>query len=187
MDKDNHVCPVWVGYLLASPVRRLLQNPEKVLGPYVKEGMTAMDFGCAMGFFSLPMAKLVGKEGKVICVDIQERMFTRLEKRAEKAGLYTRIKPLVLHPDMREMDDLKEQVDFALAFYVIHEVPDQAAVLAGLHNTLRPGGILLVAEPKGHVSKQAFQDTLDLARKAGLSVTARPAVRRSHTAVLKKV
>ena len=47
----EHVCPVWVGYLLASPVRKLFDNPEKVLAPYVKEGMTVLDVGSAMGFF----------------------------------------------------------------------------------------------------------------------------------------
>ena len=48
------VCPVWVAYLLASPLRKLLQNPERILAPCVHEGMTVVDIGCAMGFFSLP-------------------------------------------------------------------------------------------------------------------------------------
>ena len=66
---EEHVCPVWVGYLLASPVRKLIQNPKKLLSPYVEEGMTVLDAGCAMGFFSLPMARMVGPNGKVICGD----------------------------------------------------------------------------------------------------------------------
>jgi hypothetical protein len=39
------VCPVWIGHLLASPLRRLVQNPKKILGPYVTSGMTVLDFG----------------------------------------------------------------------------------------------------------------------------------------------
>jgi len=57
---EHHLCPVWIGYLLASPVRKLSQNPRKILGPYVNEGMTVADIGCAMGFFSLPLAKQSG-------------------------------------------------------------------------------------------------------------------------------
>ncbi len=78
---SESVCPVWVGYFLASPVRKLFQNPEKMLAPYVKEGMRVLDIGCAMGFFSLPLAQMIGLNGKVICVDVQEKMIKSLEKR----------------------------------------------------------------------------------------------------------
>jgi cyclopropane fatty-acyl-phospholipid synthase-like methyltransferase len=47
-----------------NPIRRLLHNPEKILGPYVKPGMTVMDVGCGMGFCSIAMAKMVGEDGK---------------------------------------------------------------------------------------------------------------------------
>jgi len=70
----ERTCPVWVGYLLASPVRKLFENPKKILGEYIKEGMTVLDLGCAMGFFSIPAARMVGPNGKIICVDVQEKM-----------------------------------------------------------------------------------------------------------------
>ena len=87
----EHVCPLWVGYLLASPVRKLFQDPEKIVGQHVGYGMTVLDIGCAMGFFSLPLAEMVGVQGKVICIDLQERMIEILENRARKAGLSERI------------------------------------------------------------------------------------------------
>ena len=65
----NRTCPIWVGYLLASPLRKLLENPEKILKPHVNEGMKVLDIGSAMGFFSLPLAKIVSTKGKVVCVD----------------------------------------------------------------------------------------------------------------------
>jgi predicted O-methyltransferase YrrM len=88
---NKHVCPWYVGYLLASPLRRLFLNPGKILRPYVKEGMTVLEVGPGMGFFSLPLAKLVGESGHVICVDIQEKMLKNLRKRADNAGLLWRI------------------------------------------------------------------------------------------------
>jgi predicted O-methyltransferase YrrM len=69
----------------------LLQNPYKIIAPYVKPGMTVLDFGSAMGFFSLPMARIVGPAGKVICVDVQRRMLSVLRRRAAGAGLAERI------------------------------------------------------------------------------------------------
>src|SRR5437867_3779272 len=79
--KSSHsVCPWWIGYILASPVRKLMHNPHTILAPYVNKGMTVLDFGSAMGFFSIPLAQMVGPAGKVICVDMQEKMLERLKK-----------------------------------------------------------------------------------------------------------
>jgi 2-polyprenyl-3-methyl-5-hydroxy-6-metoxy-1,4-benzoquinol methylase len=69
----KHVCPVWVGHFLASPLRKLLNNPKSMLGKHVIKDMIVLDIGCAMGFFSLPLAEMVGAKGKVICIDLQEK------------------------------------------------------------------------------------------------------------------
>ena len=86
-----HICPWWGGYFIDNWFRRLLHNPEKIVGPYVKPGMTVMDVGCGMGMFSIAMAKMVGAEGRVIAVDLQQKMLDVLRKRAEKAGVADRI------------------------------------------------------------------------------------------------
>ena len=59
------VCPWWGGYFIDNRLRRLLHDPQKILRPYVKPGMTAMDIGCGMGLFSIEMARLVGDNGQV--------------------------------------------------------------------------------------------------------------------------
>ena len=87
----EHICPWWVGYFLISPIRRWLQDPEKILSPYINEGMTVLDIGPGMGFFTIPAARMVGESGKVIAVDVQEKMLTVLRKRAEKAGVAGRV------------------------------------------------------------------------------------------------
>ena len=81
-----HVCPWWGGYFIDNPIRRLFHNPEKIVGPYVKPGMTAMDVGCGMGFCSIAMAKIVGDSGQVIAVDLQQKMLEVLRQRADKGG-----------------------------------------------------------------------------------------------------
>jgi hypothetical protein len=44
---SHGVCPWWLGYLLASPVRRLLQDPTRIVAPHVREGMTVLEPGPA--------------------------------------------------------------------------------------------------------------------------------------------
>ena len=87
-----HICPWWGGYFIDNPLRRLLHNPEKIVGPYVQPGMTVMDVGCGMGFFSIAMAKMVGDSGRVIAVDLQQKMLDVLRQRATKAGVADRIR-----------------------------------------------------------------------------------------------
>jgi len=182
----EHVCPFWIGYLLASPIRKLGQSPEKILGPHVREGMTVMDVGCAMGFFSLPLARMVGASGAVICLDMQERMLLALQKRAAKAGLADRVRTRLCRPDSLGISDLAGKVDFALAFAMVHEVPDPARLVTEIHAALRPSGTLLVAEPTGHVSADAFERTLALARERGFTERNRPSVMRSRSVLLVK-
>ena len=183
----EHVCPWWVGYLLVSPLRSLFQKPERMLGAYVQEGMTVLDAGCAMGFFSLPLARMVGEKGRIICVDMQERMIRSLENRAKKAGLLDRIETRVCSPTGLELTDLEGEVDFAMAFAVVHETRDPAAFLSQIHGALAPGGHLFVAEPSGHVSEDAFGKTVLAAEACGFASAERPEIRRSLSVLLQKL
>lgn len=180
------VCPWWIGYLLASPVRKLIQDPRQILSPYVTEGITALDFGPGMGYFTLPMARLVGPQGRVIAIDLQEKMIRSLTKRADKAGLGERVVTRVCRSDSLEIDDLAGTVDFALAFAVLHETPEIGRVLEQLHQALKVSGRLLISEPSGHVDEGAFRKTLELAFKCGFRVIESPSIRRSRTALLGK-
>jgi len=165
-----------VGYLLASPLRKVLNHPGKLLRPYVTEGMIALDVGCAMGFFSLPLARLVGPSGKVICVDVQQKMLRKLKQRAEKAGLSSRIETQLCQSDSLCLQDHDSRVDFILAFAVVHEVPFPQRFFTELRRTLRTRGRLFVAEPKVHVSKTDFEKTISTVERTGFKVVSRPTV-----------
>lgn len=182
----ERVCPVWVGYLLASPVRRLFQNPKKIVGPYVEEGMHVLDIGCAMGFFSLPLAGLVGSKGNVICVDVQEKMIVSLTKRAHKAALSDRIKTRICDYNSLCLKDLSEEIDFALASAVVHEVPDAANFFSEIFETLIPAAKLLVLEPRWHVSETDFETTVSIAEDNGFKAIGNPRISTSRAALFKK-
>jgi ubiquinone/menaquinone biosynthesis C-methylase UbiE len=179
----EHVCPPWIGHLLVSPLRRLVQDPARILAPHLRAGMTALDAGCAMGFFSLAMAEMVGPEGRVYSVDLQQKMIDSLQSRARKAGLFQRIETRLCTGTELGIVDLNSGVDFALAFAVLHEVPERILFLQQIRRALRPEGRLLLAEPAGHVGRRAFAATLDIVQHSGLTVLACPRIWRSHTAL----
>ena len=183
----ERVCPFWAGYFLASPLRRLLQDPEKILGPYVRPGIMALDVGCAMGFFSLPLARMVGERGKVICVDLQAKMLRSLRKRALKAGIAGRIIPRLCGENSLNLKEFEEKIDFALVFAVIHEVPDARGFFSEIWKALKSGSRSLLAEPKWHVSAEEFEITLSIAGEKGFQVVDRPRIAWSHSALLAKM
>ena len=178
----HRTCPWWMGYALANPFRRMIQKPEHVLAPYVREGMTALDLGCGMGFFSLAMATLVGAQGKVICVDLQQEMLDGLYKRAGRAGLSERIR---LQQAAEDDIHATGPVDFALAFWMAHEVDDVRKFLGQVFSALKPSGKLLLVEPRIHVAAREFQRTIAHGLDAGFTVEEEPLIRISRSAVLK--
>jgi SAM-dependent methyltransferase len=183
----KRVCPWWLGYLLASPLRRLMQDPGKILAPYVREGMTVLEPGPGMGFFTLELARLVGPSGRVVAVDLQPRMIDRLKRRAARVGLLERVDARLAARDSMGVSDLAGTVDFALAFAIVHELPAADSFFTEVAGALKPGACLLLAEPTGHVNVAQFEDELEAARHAGLGLADRPSIRRSRTALLKKV
>ncbi len=178
-----HTCPWWGGYFIDNWLRRRLHDPTKIVGPYVKPGMTVMDVGCGMGLFSLAMAKMTGDNGRVIAVDLQQNMLDVLRKRAEKAGVAGRIR---LHQCEKDRLGIEEPIDFALAMMMIHEVPDRQRLLSEIHGCLKPGGKLLAAEPKIHVSRKAFGQMMTAAEGLGFRTVAEPKVHGCQAVVLEK-
>lgn len=182
----GRVCPVWVGYFLSCPVRKLVQHPRKILTPYIKENMKVVDVGCAMGFFSLPLARLVGPAGKVFCVDVQEEMIRSLQKRAGKTDLFDRIETRICKNDTLGLSDLEGEIDFVLASAVVHEVPDVSGFFRELYDIVKPSGKVLVMEPKGHVSQEDFEVTVSIAKQSGFEIISSPEIKNSRSVLLEK-
>ena len=179
----HHITPWWFTYTFDNPLRRLIHKPEIILGDYVREGMTVADFGSGFGFFSIGMAKLVGPKGRVWSVDIQKESLAKLEQRAGKAGVMDRITTVLTPPDRIDLD---VTLDFALAFWMLHETPDPEVFLSEVHRLLRPGGMLLVTEPSGHVTDAMMQDEIDAADRQGFQSEPPQAITLSRVALFRK-
>jgi ubiquinone/menaquinone biosynthesis C-methylase UbiE len=171
---ETHTCPIWIGYLLASPLRRLFENPAKLVLPLVQPGHRVLELGPGLGFFTVPVAKAVQANGRVICVDVQAGMLDRLGKRLEKRGLKDRVELRQCSPDDLDLANERELCNLALALHVVHETPSPSATISALSACLKPGGQLLLAEPPGHCSHELWQEEVAAARRAGLARVPHP-------------
>ncbi len=191
---ENHqthpVCPWWLTWTFDNPLRRLVHKPERLFAAHLESGMSAIDVGCGFGFLTLGMARLIGTTngGKVLAVDLQEQMLQRVRKRARKAGLED-----VIHTRRCSATSLEigpvvgdQPADFALAFWMAHEVPQQSRLFAELFEALRPGGLLFIAEPRLDVNPKYFANELKRIENAGFRLHACPHVALSLAAVFTK-
>jgi ubiquinone/menaquinone biosynthesis C-methylase UbiE len=171
MADNKKVCPVEKAGGLDNSIRRWIQNPEKIVKPYIKSGMVVLDLGCGPGFFTIEIAKILNGQGKVIAADLQEGMLKIVRQKIRKTELEQRI---ILHKCQSETIGITEKVDFILAFYMVHEVTDQDKLFLELKSILNLDGKILIVEPNFHVSKKTFSIMLEKAKKMGFKVIDRP-------------
>jgi ubiquinone/menaquinone biosynthesis C-methylase UbiE len=145
--------------------------------------MTVMDVGCGPGLYAIEMALMVGESGRVIAADLQDGMLDLVRQKIAGTEIEDRV---TLHRCEKHTLALSDDVDFVLAFYMVHELPDQTVFFSEMHDHLKPAGHLLVVEPPLHVSKAAFDETVNTAREAGFELAGRPRVILSKTALLQK-
>jgi ubiquinone/menaquinone biosynthesis C-methylase UbiE len=177
-----HVCPHQIGFMLDNWFRRLIQNPRKIIGEYISNGATVIDIGCGPGFFTIDMAKMVGENGRVIAVDLQQHMLSKVKKKANKHGVSNRME---FHQCESDTIGLNKKADFIFAYYMIHETPNPKRFLAELKAMLNDNGKLLVVEPKFHVDKKQFEAMLMEAEEVGLKLMDSPKGKGGRSALFK--
>ena len=179
--RRKHICPWWLCFTFDNLLRRLFQDPEQILRPYVAEGITVLDIGPGMGYFSIPLARMVGSKGKVIAADIQPEMLSAIQKRAKRVSVEGRI---ATHLCKADSLGLEEKVDFALAFWMLHEVPNPLSFFKEMRSVLKVTGKLLVSEPTIHVTPKMYAKSIEIALSNGFKVIAEPKIFLSRSALL---
>lgn len=178
--RDKHVCPWWCCFTFDNFLRKLLHNSEKILQPYVVEGNTILDVGPGMGYFTIPLARMVGEKGKVIAADVQTEMLEALRRRAKRAAVEQQI---VIHLCEADSLGLKMQFDFVLAFWMVHEVPNQFVFFEEIRSLLKPSGKFLLSEPVFHVNQAMYEKTVQGAESIGLVLKEKPKIYLSRSAL----
>jgi ubiquinone/menaquinone biosynthesis C-methylase UbiE len=178
---NQHVCPVESAGGLDNSLRRFFQNPGKILEPFISKEMTVLDLGCGPGFFTIEIARMLSGPGKVIAADLQDGMLEKVKSKIQGTELEQRI---VLHKCLTNTIGAVKNVDFILAFYMIHEVPDHDRLFNELRSILKPDGKLYIIEPKFHVTKKAFAEMMNKVRSNGFEIIAQPKVFFSRAVLL---
>ena len=161
-----------------------MYDPRAVLQPFVRPGMTVLEPGPGMGFFTIECARLAGPGGRVVAVDIQRPMLEGLRRRATRRGLADRIELRLADAAEMPVDDLKGRVDFVLAFAMVHELRDAGKFFRDALMTLVSGGRLLVSEPTWHVREEDFRRSVELAGQAGFRVESEPRIPHNRSALM---
>jgi ubiquinone/menaquinone biosynthesis C-methylase UbiE len=172
-------CPWWLCFTFDNPLRVLVQNPVKILRPYLKEGYNVLDIGPGMGYFTIPISKMIGK-GKVYALDIQEQMLARLRKKIAKKNFE--------NIEIKQYDgssfNIAEKFDLVLLFWMFHEVTNKDVFVNEIKAVMNPTSKILVVEPKIHVTKESFSESLKSFHKIGIEAVEYPKVGLSRSVVL---
>ncbi|HVO66156.1 MAG TPA: class I SAM-dependent methyltransferase [Syntrophales bacterium] len=179
--RGKHVCPSWLCFTFDNPLRKIFQDPYKILLPYIRSGYTVVDIGPGKGYFTIPICKLVGREGRVIAVDVQDRMLRALQRRASEAGLAANLTTNLIRPNDFCLDT---KADFVLAFWMVHEVPELMHFFVNVKEIMKPKAFFLIAEPRFHVTKRRFNNTLRTAQEMEFKIVDRPEISLSYAAML---
>jgi ubiquinone/menaquinone biosynthesis C-methylase UbiE len=176
--EKHEVCPVERANALNSKARKIIQNPKKILKKYIHPGMKVLDLGCGPGMFALAMAEM-GAE--VIAADLQQEMLDMLKENIKGSGYE---KDISIVKSQEDNINVNEKVDFMLSFYVVHEIRDKETFFKQAKKILKEKSKLYIAEPIFHVSKNDFEQTLEIAENQGFKVIERPKYWLSRVAVL---
>jgi len=180
-ERSKGICPAERSGELDNKFRKILQNPQKILKPYISEGMTVLDLGCGPGFFSVEIAKMLKDSGKVIAADFQQGMLDKISIKIKGTALEDRT---ILHKCERDKVGFTGRVDFILAFYMIHEVPNQDKLFREMKTILKPNGKFFITEPRVHVTKKSFEEMISSAKDNGFEINAGPKMFFSRTVML---
>jgi ubiquinone/menaquinone biosynthesis C-methylase UbiE len=138
-----------------------------LFSPYIRPGDTVLDIGCGPGAFISGLARLVGDNGKVIAIDLQNEMLLLAKKKAESAGVLDRIH---FHQCSNNSLNISIQANFALTFYMLHEAPDPMGLINQVCKLLTPGGYYYLSEPKFHVTEKEYRDVVEQCTSNGMVV-----------------
>lgn len=141
MSHESHPYSASGAWFLDNPFRRIAEPPQNLVEKLgVTSEMTAVDFGCGPGYFTVELAK---RAGKVVAVDLSEKMLQKAKQKVSKAGLGN---TTFLQSDGTSIRLSGSFVDLILLVTVFHEIGDKPTVLKEFSRILGAKGRLVIVE-----------------------------------------
>jgi ubiquinone/menaquinone biosynthesis C-methylase UbiE len=178
-------CPSWLAWLveLDNPFAKNYNAQSIIKRLDLKPGMRVLDAGCGPGRITIPLARALGTEGKVVAIDIQPGMLRRAAQKAQAAGL-ANVEFFELSLGAGKLE--RNQYDRAVLVAVLGEVTDRRAPLQEIYDALVPGGILSISEIVFDPHYQSRGTILKLATPVGFQEKAFFGNRLAFTLQLEK-
>ena len=140
--KDRHLPTT----IMDNFIRRLISPPKKKVSKYVRAGTVAADLGCGPGYFTIPMAELVGEGGKVYAVDSDAKSIQKLR---QKMGLNLRNIVDSRIASAARVDRVRDaSVDFVFANGLLCCMSDHNGAIAEIKRILKPTGLAYLSVTK---------------------------------------
>jgi len=135
--------------VFAGGAKASIMNPEKVLEAIgIEEGQKVADFGSGVGFFALPAAAIVGKEGQVFAIDVNASFLGALASKARDHGFFN-LKTILANLELPEGSKLDvDSIDWVMMFNILHQSSKKEEIIKEAKRILRPGGGLVIIEWK---------------------------------------
>lgn len=129
---------------LDNPQRRKVLPPDKVIDLLeMKPGQEVADVGCGIGYFSIPMSKVVGESGKVYAIDISPNMLEEVKLRVEREKINNIETIQSLENDFKIRD---KSVDMVFTSTVFHEIDSTNSFLKECNRVLKDQGCLVILD-----------------------------------------
>jgi ubiquinone/menaquinone biosynthesis C-methylase UbiE len=163
--KGTRACPYRWRWILDNLPRQVVHPLRSTVdGFHINRGRTVLELGPGPGYFTVEVARRLGPEGRLVCVDIQLKMIRALRRRLQREAVANAL-PLV--GNALALPLAGRSLDCAFLVTVLGEVPDRLKALAELRRVLKPGGILSITESLPDPDYQFPDVVRDLCRASG--------------------
>jgi ubiquinone/menaquinone biosynthesis C-methylase UbiE len=136
--------PQFLANIIDNPLRRAIQPPEKTaLRHGLKKGMKVLEVGPGNGRYTIAASKVLGPDGLIVTIDIQEKMIERVIKKVKQENITN------VHAEVADVYKLPYEdsyFDIVYMIAVINEIPDQKSALKEFHRVLKNDGLLVFSE-----------------------------------------
>ena len=168
--------------MLLTPARRFVHPARDTLESFgLRAGETVLEIGPGPGYFTIEAGRMVGANGRVLCIDVQPGMIAILRERLATAGV-TNACPIVA--DAARLPLAANAIDRCFMVTVLGEIPDRPRAMAELYRVLRPAATLSVLESLGDPDYMIEPHTRDIARASGFEVQEHRPTRLGYTMTL---
>ena len=134
-----------------NPLLPYFRNPQRLLkAAGLKPGQKVLEVGCGPGFFTIPAARIAGKEGFVYAVDVHPLAIERVKEKIEREGIKN-ITPILTNASNTGLPD--QSIDLAFIFGLRYIAGGLGNVIAETQRILKPGGVLSFEKTKGSEKK----------------------------------